>query len=176
MHRIVRVAALICLTMCLAAPLFAQEALITSQIPHGFLSKDNFVLLEKIVVLKKPVIELKEIPVHLYYNFDDSFSKPVQWPRFDLLLKERFEQERKHSSAANRDVFRMFYNKPKVSQEKLIRQEWERVLGIDVWYPYYKAKEVEAWVKEKCSVRVFKFKGRPEFSKRGFTYTFKARF
>lgn len=176
MHRIVRVIALICLTGYLAVPLFAQDALITSQIPHGFLVKENFVLLEKIVVLKKPVIELNEIPAYLYYNFDDFFSKPVQWPRFDLLPKERFEQERKNTSAANRDAFRMLYNKPKVSEEKLIRQEWEKVLGMDVWYPYYKAKEVEAWVKEKFSVRVFKFKGRPEFSKRGFIYTFKARF
>jgi hypothetical protein len=101
---------------------------------------------------------------------------PVQWPRFDFLPGEHAEKELRAGSTAGRDVFRMLYNKRKVNEEKIIRQEWEKVLGMDVWYPYYKAKEVETWVKEKCSFRVFKFKGTPQFEKHQFTYVFKSRF
>ena len=40
----------------------------------------------------------------------------------------------------------------------LIREQWERNLGIDIFYPYFKAKELESKVKEKTSVRILKLK------------------
>jgi predicted transcriptional regulator len=158
-------------------PLAAQDAFVNPKIPYGFLSRENIVALEKIIIMKNNVIEPREkILEHLYDNSDDFMDKPVQWPQFQLLPREYLEQGRSDTIAASRQAFRSFYNTPKVSEEKMIRQEWAKVFGIDIWSPYYKAKEVEAWVKDKCSVRVFKLKGKPEFSKGGFTYVFKTRF
>ena len=61
--------------------------------------------------------------------------------------------------------------------EKLIlREQWENQLGIDVFYPYFKAKELETKVREKTSVRVFKIKGKPEFKSDEAKYTFTIKF
>jgi len=61
--------------------------------------------------------------------------------------------------------------------EKLIlREQWERQLGIDIFYPYFKAKELETKVREKTSVRIFKIKGKPEFKTNEAKYTFTIRF
>jgi len=177
MYLILRIVVLVCLIGYLPVPLAAQDAFVSPKIPYGFLSIENAVTLEKIIVMKKAVMGPEEkILKQLYSNLDDLLAKPVQWPQFELLPREYLEQGRSDTIAANRKAFCAFYNAPKVSEEKLIRQEWAKVFGIDVWSPYYKAKEVEAWVKDKCSVKVFKLKGKPEFSKGGFTYVFKTRF
>ncbi|MFA5119454.1 MAG: hypothetical protein WC695_11515 [Candidatus Omnitrophota bacterium] len=177
MHLMVRIAVLICLIGYLTVPLAAQDALVAPKIPYGFLSKDNAVALEKIIVLKKTVMVPEEkILKQLFYNLDNLMDKPVQWPQFQLLPREYLEQGRSDTIASGRQAFCSFYNTPKVSEEKMLRQEWAKVFGIDIWSPYYKAKEVEDWVKEKCSVKVFKLKGKPEFSKNSFVYVFKTRF
>jgi hypothetical protein len=177
MHLIARIAVIIYLIGYLTAPLAAQDALVAPKMPYGFLSKDNAVALEKIVVLKKTVMVTEEkILKQLFYNLDDLMDKPVQWPQFQLLPRQYLEQGRSDTIYSSRQAFCSFYNTPKVSEEKRLRQEWAKVFGIDVWTPYYKAKEVEDWVKEKCSVKVFKLKGKPEFSKNSFVYVFKTRF
>ena len=61
--------------------------------------------------------------------------------------------------------------------EKLIlREQWERQLGIDIFYPYFKAKELETKVREKTSVRIFKIKGKTEFKTNEAKYTFTIKF
>ena len=63
------------------------------------------------------------------------------------------------------------------SGEKIIlREQWERQLGIDIFYPYFKAKELETKVREKTSVRIFKIKGKPEFKTSEAKYTFTIKF
>lgn len=63
------------------------------------------------------------------------------------------------------------------SAEKIIiREQWKRNLGMDVFYPYFKAKELESKVREKASVRVLKLKGKPEFSGNEAKYIFKIKF
>jgi hypothetical protein len=54
----------------------------------------------------------------------------------------------------------------------IIREQWERNLGVDIFYPYFKAKEVESKVKEKSSVRIFKARGKAEFKSNEAKYTF----
>src|SRR3989338_8567489 len=56
-------------------------------------------------------------------------------------------------------------NKPidENAEKIIIREQWKRNIGIDIFYPYFKAKQVESVVKRKASFRVFKIKGRPEF-------------
>jgi hypothetical protein len=53
---------------------------------------------------------------------------------------------------------------PDVNTERIkLREDWKEFLGIDIFYPYFKAKEVENFVKEKTAINFFTMKGRPEF-------------
>lgn len=63
------------------------------------------------------------------------------------------------------------------NMEKIIlRDQWERALGIDIFYPYFKAKELESKVREKTSVRIFKVRGKSEFKSNEAKYTFTIKF
>ena len=73
-------------------------------------------------------------------------------------------------------VFKVLYNPALVDKKKALRAEWKRVFGVDVWYPYYKAKEFEDWVGDKLSVKILKLKGRPTFSGNQVTYSFDSKF
>lgn len=64
----------------------------------------------------------------------------------------------------------------KKSEKKVLRKEWKKMLGIDIFYPYFKAKEVERWIKEKASIYLFKIKGEPSFRKDKVRYIFKIKF
>ncbi|MCD6228183.1 MAG: hypothetical protein J7K17_01715 [Candidatus Omnitrophica bacterium] len=64
----------------------------------------------------------------------------------------------------------------KGKEKKRLRKVWEKMLGVDIFYPYFKAKEVEDWVKEKAKVQFFKIKGKPEFNNDKVQYIFKIKF
>jgi hypothetical protein len=66
----------------------------------------------------------------------------------------------------------------KNAEREKSRKEWKEFLGIDVFYPYFKAKEVESYIKEKASVNFFNMKGRAEFDEDSneVKYIFKKRF
>jgi hypothetical protein len=64
-------------------------------------------------------------------------------------------------------------------ERELLREQWEEFLGIDVFYPYYKVKQVEKYVKDRTKVEFFQFKGRAEFdegSSSSFRYIFRKKF
>jgi hypothetical protein len=64
-------------------------------------------------------------------------------------------------------------------EKQTLRDEWEEFLGVDVFYPYYKAKSVEKYVQSKTKVDFFKFKGSAEFNEgnsHSFRYIFKKKF
>jgi hypothetical protein len=58
----------------------------------------------------------------------------------------------------------------------LLREQWERNLGMDIFYPYFKAEELESKVKEKTSVKIFKVRGKAEFKSNEAKYTFNIKF
>lgn len=58
----------------------------------------------------------------------------------------------------------------------LLREQWAYNLGIDIFYPYFKAKEVETTVREKTSVKVFKVRGKSEFKSNEAKYIFSVKF
>jgi hypothetical protein len=62
------------------------------------------------------------------------------------------------------------------AEKIVLREQWERNIGIDVFYPYFKAKELESRVREKTSVRVLKLRGRSEFKTNEAKYTFSIKF
>jgi hypothetical protein len=76
----------------------------------------------------------------------------------------------------DRARFNFFCSKPSCDEQQIVRQAWKDAFGIDIWYPYYQAKKVESWVKNKCSVRIFKLKGEPLIEKGRVMYTFKTAF
>jgi hypothetical protein len=61
-------------------------------------------------------------------------------------------------------------------EKKILREEWKKLLGVDIFYPYFKAKEVEGWVSDKASLEFFKIRGRPKFENNQIKYIFKVRF
>ena len=61
-------------------------------------------------------------------------------------------------------------------EKKKLRNEWKRLVGADIFYPHFKMKEVEDWVKEKGSIKFFNLKGKPQFSKDEIKYIFKVKF
>lgn len=65
--------------------------------------------------------------------------------------------------------------KKEFSKEEL-RDKWEKIIGLDVFFPYFKTKQVEKWAENKASVKVMKVKGKPKFSRNGITYKFKIEF
>jgi len=69
-------------------------------------------------------------------------------------------------------------NKPiEESVERIVlREQWEKNLGIDVFYPYFKVKELESKVRQKTSVRVFKIRGKSELKSNEAKYTFSVKF
>ncbi len=74
----------------------------------------------------------------------------------------------------NKKVYAATINKKE--EKKILREEWKKLLGVDIFYPYFKAKEVEDWVSEKASVEIFDIKGRPKFENNQIKYIFKVKF
>jgi len=64
----------------------------------------------------------------------------------------------------------------KRDEKKILREDWRQWLGMDIYYPYFKAKEVEDWACDRFKVKFFKISGRPKIEDNQFRYTFKAKF
>jgi hypothetical protein len=82
----------------------------------------------------------------------------------------------KKNLVVDRSAFDRLYNAPKADEKTQLRREWQQAFGIDVWLPYYKAKEVEGWVKQRFTVKIHHFKGEPQFERNRVLYVFKNRF
>lgn len=110
------------------------------------------------------------------------FDRPLySLTRNEVLIYEYWQELKRRANRnaqvrVDRRVFNLLYNKPKIDEKKLIRMAWKKVFGVDVWYPYYKVKEIEDWVKERMSVRVCGFKGKPKFENDQILYVFKKKF
>ena len=85
------------------------------------------------------------------------------------------------------ELFERWFNKKPLPSARMInrgsdptelREEWQEFLGIDVFYPYYKVKDIEKDVQDKTKVDFFKFKGKAEFEtgSSSFKYIFKKKF
>jgi len=61
-------------------------------------------------------------------------------------------------------------------EKRILREKWKELLKIDIFYPYFKAKEVEDWISDKARVEFFKIKGRPKFDDNQIKYIFKVKF
>jgi len=61
-------------------------------------------------------------------------------------------------------------------EKEYLRKEWEEMLGMDIFLPYFKAEEIESWVKEKAKLNFFKMKGEPKFRRNQIQYKFNFKF
>jgi hypothetical protein len=91
-------------------------------------------------------------------------------------LPQQTADKKPAERAVDRRVFNMLYNTQSQDEKEMIRRQWQDAFGVDVWFAYYKAKEVEDWVKQRLSVRIGRFKGEPVVDRTRVFYTFKSRF
>jgi len=156
MRRTVSIILVIWWSLCLTVNLSAQNILIK---PY----EQQNLLLEKHSLFQIHPLEL-----------ENKLIKPIKMGigYYDILL----EIKKMRNTTVDREVINKLYNKPKVDKEKMLREEWKKTFGVDVWYPYYKAKDVERWVKKRLSVKVFKLKGEPQFENNQIIYSLKAKF
>ncbi|MDD5347045.1 MAG: hypothetical protein PHT59_00350 [Candidatus Omnitrophica bacterium] len=63
-------------------------------------------------------------------------------------------------------------------ERRRLREEWSEMLGLDVFYPYFKAREVQDKMQEKTKVNFLNMRGRAEFNEdsKEIRYIFKRRF
>lgn len=61
-------------------------------------------------------------------------------------------------------------------EKRVIREQWKQLFGLDIWYPYFKAKEIEDWISASTTVELLNFKGRMKFENNQIKYTFKTQF
>jgi hypothetical protein len=128
------------------------------------------------------------LPVYAQTNKDLCKEDPKTVCSLDKSVKDYLRNERYNSDnpppRSKFSIIKLFKSKAfaetkNVDEERTkIREEWKEYLGLDVFYPYFKAQEVENYVQEKASVKLFNMKGKPEFNKesKGLKYIFKSKF
>lgn len=84
----------------------------------------------------------------------------------------------------NKSFLDIFNNKAyaapvdKDEEKNKLRKDWEDLTGVDVFYPYFKAREIEDWVGEKTKVKFLKMRGKLRLSEKNnqIKYTFSIKF
>ena len=63
-------------------------------------------------------------------------------------------------------------------EKKQLRQQWQDLLGVDIFMPYFKVKEAQGYIENKTKVSLFNFKGKAYFneSTKQVEYIFKRKF
>ncbi len=90
------------------------------------------------------------------------------------IVSHKKKQTRAFSDFLNKKAYAA--NIDKREEKRILREKWKKLLGVDIFYPYFKAKEMEGWIKDKASIKIFKLKGRPKFENNQIKYTFKVEF
>lgn len=175
MKRVTTIILLFCWLFNAAEPLFAQGIIITAYEPQNFVLKRENVLAFPYTHPDSGLKGLLKMQGGPYENYG-IFTRFVRLTETDLTSNIEREIIISQKNTVNRKVFNAFYNKSKSDEKELLRQAWKEAFGIDVWYPYYKAKKIERWVKKRLSIRIFKFKGEPEFQRDQVLYTLKSVF
>ena len=64
------------------------------------------------------------------------------------------------------------------NEKAMLRRQWQELLGVDIFMPYFKVKEAEEIVSNKTKVTLFSMRGKAHFdeSKKRVEYIFKKKF
>ncbi|MCX7927934.1 MAG: hypothetical protein N2606_07390 [Candidatus Omnitrophica bacterium] len=65
-----------------------------------------------------------------------------------------------------------------ISEQHKLREDWRDMLGFDMFYPYFKLKDLEDIVKEKTRLNFLNFEGKAEINERSreLHYIFRKKF
>jgi len=132
-------------------------------IPGEYKKEDGYETFISPLFYKSPLLFIKNSSLIYEYRYGLKSSP---------LATRQMITEKPSNAKVNRKAFYALYNKPRLDEKKRLRESWKRAFGFDVWYPYYKTKAVEDWVKEKLSVKVFRIKGKPRFENKQILYVF----
>ena len=58
----------------------------------------------------------------------------------------------------------------------ILRAEWKQALGADIFFVYFKAKEMTRKIEEKSKFKLFNMRGRAKIKEDSATYTFSHKF
>jgi hypothetical protein len=117
-------------------------------------------------------------PITIRTGMNDADFSAIVWRGLTMnyMQSKQLLIEQPRVIHIDRGVLNSFSQKRAYDENLMVRQAWSETFGFDIWYPYYRAKAVEGWVKKKVSVKVFKLKGEAEFEKGRIMYTFKTKF
>jgi hypothetical protein len=114
-------------------------------------------------------ISRSETPLHQGQLIKISITKPARPP-----AQPNVKRDRVFWNFVNQ---RVYEDTVKIKEEKrILREKWQEWLGIDIFYPYYKAKEIESWVCDRTRVKIFNLRGRLKFENKQLRYTFSMKF
>ena len=127
------------------------------------------------------------VPVYAQLNKDFCKQNTTDSANLDKSVSDYLKGSRYDSTPVQKkgfSIMELFKSKAFAAQvdgdedRKKIRQEWKEFLGLDVFYPYFKAKDVEAYVQKKSTIKFFNMHGRPEFNNNSkeIKYIFKRKF
>jgi len=127
------------------------------------------------------------LPVYGQQNLEFFKENIIVISPADKITADFFKNERNFSDSSGENKFsiiqffksKAFAAEQNVDDErKKIRAEWKEFLGLDVFYPYFKAQEVENYLQEKTKMRFFNMPGKAEYNKnsRELKYIFKKKF
>ena len=137
--------------------------------------------LSPVVVVLEPVPALlPEMEGRLWMKAElGRIFNPDPWQTYLYLdeMTERRTSTGRRDYRAGQEILNAFYVKREKGEErKKIRKKWAQTFGVDIWYPYFKVKEVERWVKKRFSFRIRKLKCKPRIKKGLANYICEKRF
>jgi len=123
-----------------------------------------------------PIIPMPLIDPKLPITMDRSWLKtelagiydPDPWQTYFGIQQiiMNMEGPKESDTAGSKNILNAFYlRREKGVEREKIRKRWEETIGVDIWYPYYKVKEIERWVKARFSFRIRKIKCKPRIKK-----------
>jgi len=146
------------------------------------LPQQNFILFdvdsEQIFLEKMP----SEVPnLRSEYLFTKDLGGVPQDDKYFLYMPQDsnyFSPERRNLVFGEKPVINAIWeDEDKYLNDKVVlRKRWKEFFGVDIFYLYFKAKELEDWVKDYFSAHLFGMKGRPQFRKDKMLYVFKRTF
>jgi hypothetical protein len=171
MRRIFILTVLVFFIFCSVLSVWAQNVVIQVYDAQSRILKLNNPLPINFTGLEKDLSRPIQNELAAYYSsLLDRMAEP------DFTKSGQTENNSSANADLNSEVFKLLYNKPRVDEKAVLRQEWAEAFGFDVWSPYYKYKEIEKLVKKKLSVQIFKLKGEPRLEKGKIFYVFATAF
>jgi hypothetical protein len=180
MRRLIILVVVIFFILCTIVSLWAQNIVIQVYDPQSLLLKQSGLFQMQMPFTcfeKNPALPIqKELALYQLIDNDELFAGYRKLAETFPAKENQQLSGQKSGPVVSRILFKTCYNKPLIDEKTMLRQDWQEAFGFDVWYPYYKFKEVEGAVKKSLSVKIFKMKGAPQVEKGKILYVFSTTF